>query len=399
MEISSVLHGANKRYAYALDKHLFIIRITKKKNDMKRIILHYQDKYIPVSRFDTRKVIEMEKYASDSLRDYYQVKITIHLVCLRYYVELIGSDRSVMYVGNERFFKENIETIDYMFDLPQTLREEEKFIVPACAKNKVVYQILPSRFASSIDVSEEIWYKAPINHMTNLGGNLKGITKKLNHINELSADVIYLTPIFRSPSMHKYATIDYYLIDPTFGSKEDLIGLVDSAHKLGIRIILDGVFNHTSREFFAFKDIKEDKEKTKYLNRYHIDSFPLVMEFGKKPNFKCFSCFGGIPKLIENNKEVRNYFIDLAKYWIKEAKIDGWRLDVADEIAHSFFIDLRNEIKEEYPDTLIIGEVWHYADDFLDGDEWDTVMNYDFLFAVKGLLSENRLTVSEFYND
>ncbi|RIA78360.1 glycosidase [Anaeroplasma bactoclasticum] len=399
MEISSVLHGANKRYAYALDKDLFLIRITTKKNDMKRIILHYQDKYIPVSRFDTRKVIEMEKYASDSIRDYYQVKINIHLVCLRYYFELIGSDSSVMYFGNERFFKENIETIDYMFDLPQTLREEEMFIVPAWAKNKVVYQIFPSRFASSIDVSEEIWYKAPINHMTNLGGNLKGITKKLNHIHELGADVIYLTPIFRSPSMHKYDTIDYYQIDPTFGSKEDLIELVDSAHKLGIRIILDGVFNHTSREFFAFKDIMENKEKSKYLNWYYIDSFPLVMEFGKKPNFKCFSYFGGMPKLKENNKEVRKYFIDVAKYWIKEAKIDGWRLDVADEIAHSFFRDLRNEIKEEYPDTLIIGEVWHYADDFLDGDEWDTVMNYDFLFAVKGLLSENRLTVSEFYND
>ena len=399
MELSSVLHGANKRFAYALDKDLFLIRLTTKKNDMERVILHYQEKYIPVSRFDTRQTIEMEKYASDSIRDYYQIKINIHVVCLRYYFELIGSDGEVFFFGNERFFKKNIETIDYMFDLPQTLREEEMFNVPSWANNKVVYQIFPSRFASSIDVSEDIWYKAPITHMTNLGGNLKGITKRLSHIHELGADVLYLTPIFRSPSSHKYDTVDYYQIDPTFGSKDDLIELVNEAHKLNIKVILDGVFNHTSREFFAFRDIMENKEKSKYLDWYYIEGFPLVMDWGKKPNFKCFSYFGGMPKLKENNPEVRRYFIDVAKYWIKEAKIDGWRLDVADEIAHSFFRDLRREIKSEYPDTLIIGEVWHYADDFLDGDEWDTVMNYDFLFAVKGLLSEDRLTVSEFYNE
>ena len=398
MELSSIIHSANKRYAYALDKDTFLIRIRTKKDDLTKVILHYQDKYIPISRLDTRKEIEMVKYASDGISDYYEIEIHFHLVCLRYFFELVANDETY-YFGNERFFKNPIENIDYMFDLPQTLREEEMYIVPSWAKNKIVYQIFPSRFSSSADVSEEIWYKAPMGHMDNIGGNLRGIIDRLDHMKELNIDVIYMTPIFKSPSSHKYDIVDYYTIEPTFGSKCDLIELVDKAHKMGIRIVLDGVFNHTSRDFFAFKDIRENGEKSKYLDWYYIDSFPLIMEYGKRPNYKCFSYFGGMPKLREDNPSVRRYFINVAKYWIKEAKIDGWRLDVADEIAHSFFREFRSEIKKEFPDTLIIGEVWHYADDFLDGDEWDTVMNYDFFFAVRGLLKEERSTVTEFYQE
>lgn len=398
MDLAAVMHHANNRFAYALDKNTFLIRLRCKKDDLSKVILHMQEKYIPVSRFDTRSKVLMEKYASDGISDYYEVKVNIHVVCLRYYFELIDKNNERVFFGNERFYKNEISAIEYMFDLPQTLREEEMFIVPDWAKNKIVYQIFPSRFASSNDVLEDEWYKAPIGHMENLGGNLRGIINKLDHFIDLGIDVIYLTPIFKSPSSHKYDIVDYYEIDPYFGTKSDLKELVDKAHLLGLRIILDGVFNHTSRDFFAFKDIILNQEKSKYLDWYYIEGFPLIMERGKRPNYKTFSYYGGMPKLRENNKEVRRYFIDVAKYWIREFKIDGWRLDVADEIAHSFFKDLRTEIKLEYPDTLIIGEVWHYADDFLDGDEWDTMMNYDFLFAIKALLKENG-KVSDFYND
>ena len=397
MELSAIIHQANKRYAYALDKDTFLIRLRCKKDDISKAILHYREKYIPISFIDTRKEVEMERYAADGISDYYQIRINIHVVCLRYYFELIDQKGDKVYFGNERFFKDEIERIDFMFDLPQTLREEEMFITPKWAENKIVYQIFPSRFASSIDVSDELWYKSPIKHNDNLGGNLRGIINRLDHMIELGVDILYLTPIFRSPSSHKYGTIDYYCIEPTFGSKEDLIELVDKCHKANIKVVLDGVFNHTSVDFFAFRDIRDNKEKSKYLDWYYIEGFPLIMKWGEKPNFKTFSYFGGMPKLNENNPSVRRYFIDVAKYWIKEAKIDGWRLDVADEIAHSFWREFRREIKEEYPNTLIIGEVWHYADDFLDGDEWDTVMNYDFYFAVKRLLAEEAITASEFY--
>lgn len=399
MEKSAIFHLPDKRYAYAVKKDTFIIRVRTKASDFKEVILHYQDKYIPKRILDTSKEIKMEKYASDGILDYYHVKIDFHVVCLRYFFEFIDFNDSHLYYGNNHFFNEIIDRIDFMFDLPQNLREEEMFITPSWANNKVVYQIFPSRFSSSIKISDKIWYKNPIGYNDNIGGNLQGIINHLDHIKELGVDVIYMTPIFKSNSIHKYDTIDYYTIEPTFGTKDDLKNLVSKAHSLGIKVVLDGVFNHTSPDFFAFKDIIKNKEKSEYLDWYFIEGFPLQMERGKKPNFKTFSYFAGMPKLNLANKKVSDYILGVAKYWIKECDIDGWRLDVGDEISHSFWKKFRMAVKEEKADAIIIGEVWHYAEDFLMGDEWDTVMNYDFLFSVKGLLSENRINLTEFKNE
>ena len=399
MEKSAIFHSPDKRYAYAIEKDTFIIRIRAKKDDLSEVILHYQDKYIPIRVYDSRKMIKMEKYSSDGILDYYQITINIEVVCLRYFFELIDKNNNHVYYGNNHFFNEAIDRIDFMFDLPQNLREEEMFLTPKWSKNKVVYQIFPSRFASSENVSDDIWYKAPIGFRDNIGGNLRGIINHLDHIKELGIDVIYMTPIFKSNSPHKYDTIDYLTIEPTFGEKKDLKELVTKAHSLGIKVILDGVFNHTSPEFFAFKDIIEKEEKSEYLDWYFIKDFPLVMEWGKRPNFKTFSYFAGMPKLNLKNPKVKDYILNVATYWIKECDIDGWRLDVGDEISHDFWKSFRKAVREVKEDALIIGEVWHYAEDFLLGDEWDTVMNYDFLFAVKGLLSENRINITEFYEE
>ncbi|MBD5553993.1 MAG: glycoside hydrolase family 13 protein, partial [Roseburia sp.] len=200
-----------------------------------------------------------------------------------------------------------------------------------------------------------------------------------------------------SNTSHKYNIDDYYKIDPSFGTKEDLKELVSKAHGLGMYVILDGVFNHTAIDFFAFKDIREKEEKSKYLNWYYIKDFPLVMEWGKKPNYKTFSYAGFMPKLNLQNKEVADYVIDVASYWIRECDIDGWRLDVSDEITHAFWKRFRREIKAVKKDVMLIGEIWHFAGDFLEGDEWDSIMNYQFYFAVMDLLVEEQLSASSFW--
>lgn len=399
MELSSVLHIADRRFAFALDKNLFCIRIRTKKNDLKEVILHYQDKYIPLKFVDTRKEVSMKIYAKDHIFDYYEAIIDIDCICLRYFFEFVDYEGNRAYFGNNRYYKEKIDKVEFMFDLPQNVREEERYIVPDWAENKIIYQIFPARFASSIDVSKEIWYQEPISHMANLGGNLRGITNHLDHIKELGADIIYMTPIFKSTSMHKYNISDYYLIDPSFGTKEDLVELVAKAHKLGMKVILDGVFNHTGTDFFAFQDCIINKEESKYWDWYYIKNSPVRLEWGKNCNYKTFAYFFGMPKINENNPEARKYFIDVATYWIKEADIDGWRLDVADEVSHIFWREFRKEVKKVKKDALIIGEVWHYAEDFLDGDEWDTVMNYDFYFSVRELVAHETLSVSEFYQE
>ena len=396
MEYSAILHDMDKRFCYAIDKGLFVIRIPVKKDDIKEIILHYMDKYISIEMKDTRKTVPMKKIASSQFHDYYEAQIRMDMICLRYFFEFTDMHGEKAYYGNYEFSKECITNIDRMFDCPQNLREEEMFEVPEWAANKVVYQIFPSRYAASQPVDKELWYKAPITFTDNLHGDIRGIIDHLDYIRDLGIDVIYLTPIFKSDSSHKYDTIDYYQIDPSFGTAEDLRELVQKAHQYGMKVVLDAVFNHTGRDFFAFKDILENKEKSKYLDWYFIDKFPLDTEPGQAPNFKCFGYYGGMPKLNLKNPEVEKYVTDVACYWLKECDIDGWRMDVGDEISHYFWKHFRRAVKAVKKDALIIGEIWHYAGDFLEGDEWDTVMNYPFYLNLIDLLADEKIGVSRF---
>ena len=396
MEYSAIFHDMDKRFCYAIDKDLFVIRVQVKKDDMKEVILHYEDKYIPMERKDTRMTLPMKKVATSQFHDYYEAQLQMNLICLRYFFEFTDMQGEKVYYGNYEFDKECITNRDRMFDCPQNLREEEMFEVPQWAANKVVYQIFPSRFAATQPVDKKLWYKAPITPMDDLHGNLRGIIEHLDYIKDLGIDVVYLTPIFKSNSCHKYDTIDYYQVDPSFGTTEDLKELVQKSHERGMKVVLDAVYNHTGREFFAFQDILEKGEKSKYLDWYFIDELPPRGEWGEIPNFKCFGYYGGMPKLNLKNPEVEKYITDVACYWIKECDIDGWRLDVGDEISHFFWKNFRKAIKAVKKDMLIIGEIWHYAGDFLEGDEWDTVMNYPFYLNLIDLLADEKINVSQF---
>ena len=396
MEYSAIFHDMDKRFCYAIDKNLFVIRVQVKKDDMKEVILHYEDKYIPMERKDTRMTLPMKKVATSQFHDYYEAQLQMNLICLRYFFEFTDMQGEKVYYGNYEFDKECITNRDRMFDCPQNLREEEMFEVPQWAANKVVYQIFPSRFAATQPVDKKLWYKAPITPMDDLHGNLRGIIEHLDYIKDLGIDVVYLTPIFKSNSCHKYDTIDYYQVDPSFGTTEDLKELVQKSHERGMKVVLDAVYNHSGREFFAFQDILEKGEKSKYLDWYFIDELPPRGEWGEIPNFKCFGYYGGMPKLNLKNPEVEKYITDVACYWIKECDIDGWRLDVGDEISHFFWKNFRKAIKAVKKDMLIIGEIWHYAGDFLEGDEWDTVMNYPFYLNLIDLLADEKINVSQF---
>lgn len=396
MEYAAIRHFADKRYCYAIEKGRFLIRLETKKEDAVRVTLHVQDKYLPLKYRDTRRAYGMDIACSDNYLDYYEAVIDIDVVCLRYFFEIEDVAGERTFYGNHGFYKECITDIDRMFDCPQNLREEEIFELPAWARNKVVYQIFPSRFASDQDIPDEVWYQAPIGHKADLKGSLRGIINRLEYIKELGADIIYMTPVFCSDSSHKYNIDDYYKIDPSFGTKEDLKELVDKAHGLGMYVILDGVFNHTGIDFFAFRDIRDKKEQSAYLDWYYIEEFPLIMEWGKKPNYKTFSYAGMMPKLNLQNKETADFVIDVASYWIRECDIDGWRLDVADEINHAFWKRFRREVKAVKKDVLITGEIWHFAGDFLEGDEWDSIMNYQFYYAVSDLVALGSMSVSSF---
>ena len=395
MNYGAIWHEATQRCCYCLEPDRFLFRLQTGSGDIRKVTLHSRDKYLPLKIKDTRRATTMTLVASDGYRDYYEAELEFHVVCLRYCFELEDHRGNRVFFSNSGFTQEIPEDIERLFDCPQTLREEERFQVPQWAQNQVVYQIFPSRFATHQSVKERVWYQTPITAKADLKGSLRGILEHLDHIRELGADIIYMTPIFRSNSCHKYDTIDYYTIDPSFGTEEDLIALVDKAHAMGMRVILDGVFNHTSPDFFAFADLCKHQEKSAYKDWYYIEKFPLCRLPGLQ-NYKCFGYFWGMPKVNLRCPEAAAYFTQVALHWLRRSGADGWRLDVADEISHDFWRNFRKAVKKEFPQALIVGEVWHHAPDFLQGDQWDSVMNYPFYRSVLDFAAEGTLSASGF---
>ncbi len=286
---------------------------------------------------------------------------------------------------------------------------ENTYETPEWLKGGVMYQIFPDRFCKSGEIAVQgnkilrsDWgglpnYK-PNNHGKVLnndffGGNLNGICEKLDYLKNLNVTVIYLNPIFEAYSNHRYDTGDYMKIDPLLGSTEDFDRLIDKANKKGIRIILDGVFNHTgddSRYFNKYGNYKEELGAHQSPDSQYIDWF-CFDEYPSK-----YACWWGIetlPAVNEHSVSYQNFIFGengVLKHWLRHG-ISGWRLDVADEMPDFFLEKLRNAVKEESPDSVIIGEVWEDASNkiayderrrYLLGSELDSVMNYPLKDAI-----------------
>jgi hypothetical protein len=164
MELSAIFHDMSKRYCFALKKGEIAIRIKTKKNDVSKVIIHTKDKYLDIHGIETEQEFLMQKVASDTINDYYEIALTIDVICLRYFFELVDFEGQTVFYGNYEFYSEKITSRDKMYDCPQNLREEEEFLIPEWAPNKIVYQIFPSRFATTKDVPCDVWYKTPITH-------------------------------------------------------------------------------------------------------------------------------------------------------------------------------------------------------------------------------------------
>jgi len=255
---------------------------------------------------------------------------------------------------------------------------------PDWVKNAVFYQIFPDRFAWSSRVNKpglfEKWDSLPTVHGYK-GGDLMGVYEKLDYLEDLGINAIYLNPIFQSASNHRYHTHDYYLVDPLLGGNQAFKTLLDAAHKRGIRIVLDGVFNHASRGFYPFNHILEDGQGSPYADWFIIRAYPLNAYQGE-PNYVCWWNSPALPKLNTENPIVRRYIMDVARYWIDQG-IDGWRLDVPFEITtEGFWEEFRDVVKTANPDAYLVGEVPTEAQDWLNsGNKFDAVMNYQLTHA------------------
>lgn len=270
--------------------------------------------------------------------------------------------------------------------------------IPEWANGAVYYQIFPDRFENgdrSNDGPDVVPWGSTPTFRNRMGGDLRGVINRLDHLQELGVEVIYLNPIFKSGTNHGYDTYDYMLIDPRFGTNEELKELVAKAHSKGIKVILDAVFNHSGTRFFAFENLRFHGMESDYKDWYFPLKYPIEVERGQK-TYRTFATSFTMPKLNTDNPATKKYLLNVTKYWMTFANIDGWRLDVADEVSPDFWRAFRKEVKGINRDAIIIGEIWPDAHKWLQGDQHDSVMNYRWKDAVLRYFSDATETASEF---
>ncbi len=270
--------------------------------------------------------------------------------------------------------------------------------IPNWVQDAIFYQIFPDRFAWSERVSKpsnlEPWYAPPTPHGFK-GGDLLGVLEHLDYLEALGINAIYFNPIFQSAANHRYHTYDYFRVDPLLGGDEAFRRLLDEAHRRGIRVILDGVFNHTGRGFFPFHSILENGERSPYLDWFTVKGFPLrAYESRRKPNYACWWGLRALPKLNTDNPQVREFIYSVAEYWLRQG-IDGWRLDVPLEIkTPGFWEEFRRRVRAVNPDAYLLAEIWDEARPWLQGEHFDAVMNYPFNRAAYGFFGQEKLDTS-----
>jgi len=263
--------------------------------------------------------------------------------------------------------------------------------VPEWVKSAVFYQIFPDRFANgdpgNDPVNVQPWGSTPTRQGFQ-GGDLRGITQNMDYLLDLGINAIYLNPIFLSPSTHRYDTVDYLRIDPKLGDMQDFKDLIAEAHHNGVRVILDGVFNHCARGFFAFSDILENWSESPYLDWFHVKRLPLrAYEPGKARNYVGWWGYKSLPKFNTNNPAVRRHLLEVSRYWIEQGA-DGWRLDVPNEIDDDdFWAEFREVVKQANPEAYTLGEIWDVNPRWANDTHFDGLMNYPARTALLRLLN------------
>lgn len=397
MNIESIYHRPKNNYAYAYNDQTLHIRIRTKKNDIEKVNLIFGDPYTWNEDGWIFSTKHMTISGSDQLFDYWFVEVDPEFRRMRYGFELMNGNETMIY-GEKGFF-DQIPTDDtsYYFCFP-FLNKADVFHAPDWVKDTVWYQIFPERFAngdSRINPKNTLpWGSTEPKWDNFFGGDFEGIIQHIDHIVELGITGLYFTPIFKAYSNHKYDTIDYMEIDPQFGDKATFKRLVDVCHQHGIKVMLDAVFNHSGYYFPPFQDVLKNQEQSKYKDWFHIRDFPIITK--PRPNYDTFAFTEQMPKLNTENAEVKDYLLNVARYWIEEFDIDGWRLDVANEVDHSFWREFRKTVKSVKPDAYILGEIWHDSMPWLQGDQFDAVMNYPFTQSALDFFAKGTINADEF---
>ncbi len=388
MTENAIFHESDSRYCFATDKNKITLRLRIARGDRPDSIeVIYGGKY-EFSR--ERLTKKMNIIARDRLFTYYGCTLLLTDVRLAYVFKIIENEKDLYYsedgLTEDYDFEYNFYNC-FQYSYPN---EIDIHYAPKGVEKLVFYQIFVDRFKIGSDDKPYVnikWGDKPT-PKSFAGGDLYGIKDGIDYIRSLGVNCLYLTPIFKSPSNHKYDIEDYYTVDPMFGGECALRALVEAAHEKRLRVVLDAVFNHVSENHSFFKDVINNGEASKYKDFFIIKDYSPF-------EYECFSSCKYMPKFNTSNSACAQYLIDAAKHWTRELSIDGWRLDVSDEVSHAFWRDFRKEIKSINPNCLLIGENWHNANNYLQGDQFDGIMNYALTKACIDFFVSEKLTSKE----
>lgn len=392
MNVAAISHRPTEDYIRPEGRDSLAIELTAARGDWKKVTLWYW----PRGEDDPgkRQSAEMKALLRDAYLDYYRIRIsTPGISAYTRYCFCLQTEKETLWYGGKGFQTREPDTQENFFEFLWP-NPSDCDPAPAWAKEQIYYQVFPERFCCSnrslTQPGTVPWGSSPTRENF-MGGDLRGVLEKLDYIQSLGATCLYLTPIFKAPSNHKYDTADYYEIDPAFGTKADLRALVTEVHRRGMRILLDGVFNHCGYLWPPFQDLLAEGESSRYRDWFFPHSFPVTAD---SCNYDCVGHYKWMPKLNLANPATEQYFIEVGKYWIRNFDIDGWRLDVADEIPTAFWTTFSTAIRRLKPDALLLGETWGDAGRLLAPNRLDTAMNYLFRDAVVDWLAKDAIKPS-----
>ena len=408
MQFSAIEHRSTDNFCYPLNENELMISL-KTGSDIRRVFIVYGDPFdgsvTPDGWAWEGKRQEITRKKDLPYHTWWQVTVLLPYGRCKYCFELHGQDE-----GDVRYCLENgFYTADELVTLRRVtgnfpgfefpwLDGAECVRIPDWVPRTVWYQIFPDRFCrdTASQKPNALPWPAAEDAVTNnehYGGTLRGITEKLGYLADLNITGLYLNPVNASPSVHKYDTSDYLNIDPAFGSADDLHTLVKEAHARGIKVMLDGVFNHCGWDFALWQDVVRNGKASPYFDWFIVQEWPFETAVeperenaasrsrpsgtnGKSGRYSVFAYVDTMPKLNTNNPAVVDYLLNVCETWVRSYDIDGIRLDVANELSHTFCRQLYRRMRSLKKDFYLLGEIWRSALPWLRGGELDSVMNY-----------------------
>ena len=408
MQFSAIEHRSTDNFCYPFNENELMIGL-KTGSDIRRVFIIYGDPFdgsvTPAGWAWEGKRQEITRKKDLPYHTWWQVTVSLPYGRCKYCFELHGQDE-----GDVRYCLENgFYTADELVTLRRVtgnfpgfefpwLDGVECVRVPDWVPHTVWYQIFPDRFCrdTASQKPNALPWPAAEDAVTNnehYGGTLRGVTEKLGYLADLNITGLYLNPVNASPSVHKYDTSDYLNIDPAFGSADDLHTLVKEAHARGMKVMLDGVFNHCGWDFALWQDVVRNGKASPYFDWFIVQEWPFETAVeperenaasrsrpsgtnGKSGRYSTFAYVDVMPKLNTNNPTVVDYLLNVCETWVRSYDIDGIRLDVANELSHTLCRQLYRRMRSLKKDFYLLGEIWRSALPWLRGGELDSVMNY-----------------------